>query len=169
MAIGCCESQAQPHLSLNTPSSDDTDRCSTASSAGSYACGEGVRPGHIGQTSQKQEPNCNLGSPRFAYVSENGIPPTQAINATWVVRSHKIEYLSPAFAGDEIEVFTWVVNIRWVRSLRRYEFIRKADGRLLVKGETEWVFVDATSGRPRAIPEDMRKIFQIRPNQNWSD
>jgi hypothetical protein len=72
MAIGCCESQAQPQPSLNTPSSDDTDRCSTASSAGSYACGEDVRPGHIGQTSQKQEPNCNLGLPRFAYVSENG-------------------------------------------------------------------------------------------------
>jgi len=73
MAIGCCESQAQPQLSLNTPSDDDTDRCSTASSAGSYACGEDVRPAHIGQTSQKQEPNCNLGLPRFAYVSENGI------------------------------------------------------------------------------------------------
>jgi acyl-CoA thioester hydrolase len=27
-------------------------------------------------------------------------------NATWLVRSHKIEYLQPAFAGEKIEVRT---------------------------------------------------------------
>ena len=62
------------------------------------------------------------------YESIGGIPPTHAIGATWVVHTHHIEYLSPAFADDEIEVRTWVVNIRRVRSLRRYEFIRKIDG-----------------------------------------
>jgi acyl-CoA thioesterase FadM len=74
--------------------------------------------------------------------------------------SHKVEYLSPAFAGDRIEVRTWVANRRRVRSLRRYEFFRKSDGKLLVKGETEWVFVDAQTGSPRAIPEAIVKIFQ---------
>jgi len=38
-----------------------------------------------------------------------------------IVRSHTIEYLGPAFAGDEIEVRTWVENLRRVRSLRRYK------------------------------------------------
>ena len=73
--------------------------------------------------------------------------------ATWVVRSHKIEYLSPAFAGEQIEVRTWIANVRRVRSLRRYEFIRPADAVTLVKGETEWVFVDARDGRPTTIPD----------------
>jgi acyl-CoA thioester hydrolase len=99
------------------------------------------------------------------YEALGGVPPTQAIGATWVVRSHTIEYLSPAFAGDEIEVRTWVVNLRRVRSLRRYEFIRKSDGKLLVKGETDWVFVDAKTGRPVAIPENIVGLFSLLPDE----
>jgi len=98
------------------------------------------------------------------YESIGGIPLTQAIGATWVVRSHSIEYLRPAFAGDRIEVRTWVVNIRRVRSLRRYRFIRVADGKLLVKGETDWVFVDAKTGTPMAVPPEIIKIFQLLPD-----
>jgi acyl-CoA thioester hydrolase len=102
------------------------------------------------------------------YESIGGIPLTQAIGATWVVRSHNIEYLRPAFAGDRIEVNTWVVNIRRVRSLRRYRFIRAADGKLLVKGETDWVFVDAKTGVPRLIPEEIIRIFPLLPDEKAS-
>jgi len=99
------------------------------------------------------------------YESLGGIPLTQAIGATWVVRSHNIEYLRPAFAGDRIEVRTWVVNIRRVRSLRRYRFLRVTDGKLLVKGETDWVFVDASTGAPRLVPEEIIKIFPLLPEE----
>jgi acyl-CoA thioester hydrolase len=97
------------------------------------------------------------------YESIGGLPPTQEIGATWVVRSHHIQYLAPTFVGDEIEARTWVVNLRRVRSLRRYEFTRLLDGVLLVRGETNWVFVDAHSGKPRAIPEAVVRIFPLRP------
>jgi acyl-CoA thioester hydrolase len=93
-----------------------------------------------------------------------GIELTQALGATWVVRSHTIEYLRPAFAGEQIKVETWVVNIRRVRSLRRYRFSRVTDGKLLVKGETDWVFVDARTGAPRAVPEEIVKIFPLLPD-----
>jgi acyl-CoA thioester hydrolase len=102
------------------------------------------------------------------YESIGGIPLTQAIGATWVVRSHNIEYLRPAFADDRIEVRTWVVNIRRVRSLRRYRFIRVADGKLLVKGETDWVFVDARTGVPMAVPEEIIRIFPLLPEEHES-
>ena len=95
------------------------------------------------------------------YEFIGGVPPMQALGATWVVRSHHIEYLAPAFAADEIEVRTWVVNVRRVRSLRRYEFFRKSDGRLLSRGETDWVFVDAISGRPLAIPGEVARLFTL--------
>jgi len=78
---------------------------------------------------------------------------------TWFIREHKLEYFSPAFSGEEIEVRTWVENIRRVQSQRKYEFVRKRDGKTLVKGETEWVFVDAKSGRPLAIPKEVRVIL----------
>src|SRR4026208_2215935 len=94
------------------------------------------------------------------YSSIGGIE-AQASDATWVVREHKIEYFLPAFAGEEVEIRTWVENIRRVRSLRKYEFIRKADGKTLVKGETDWVFVDVQTGMPRAIPYEVSKVFAI--------
>ena len=96
------------------------------------------------------------------YEAAGGIPPTLAIGATWVVRSHTVEYLRPAFAGELVEVQTWVVNIRRVRSLRRYRFIRKSDGKLLVKGETDWVFVDAKTGVPKVIPEEVASVMTLR-------
>ncbi|MBL8541007.1 MAG: acyl-CoA thioesterase, partial [Betaproteobacteria bacterium] len=65
---------------------------------------------------------------------------TTAIGATWVVRSHRIEYLRPALAGDRIIVFTWVAGMRKVRSLRKYRFVRAADGEVLAQGETDWAF-----------------------------
>ena len=93
------------------------------------------------------------------YSSIGGIQ-AQGADATWVVREHKIEYLLPAFAGEEIEIRTWVENIRRVRSLRKYEFIRKTDGRILVRGETDWVFVDTKTGIPRAVPAEVSRVFQ---------
>jgi acyl-CoA thioester hydrolase len=78
---------------------------------------------------------------------------------TWFIREHKLEYIRPAFAGEEIEIRTWVENIGRVRSLRKYEFIRKHDGNVLVKGETDWVFVDVKCGKPLSIPEEVKAIF----------
>ncbi len=93
------------------------------------------------------------------YAAIGGIQ-AQGPDATWVVREHKIEYLLPAFESEEIEIRTWVEDIRRVRSLRKYEFVRKGDGKVLVKGETDWVFVDAKTGRPLAIPEEVTKVFE---------
>ena len=99
------------------------------------------------------------------YEAMGGTGPTQAIGATWVVRSHTVEYLRPAFEGERIRVSTWVVNMRRVRSLRRYRFLRVADGQLLVRGETDWVFVDAASGSLRAIPAAIAGLFALVPDE----
>jgi len=94
------------------------------------------------------------------YSSIGGVA-AQGPASTWVVREHKIEYFLPAFAGEEIEIRTWVENVRRVRSLRKYEFIRTSDQKTLVKGETDWVFVDVKTGSPRAVPEAVVNIFAL--------
>ena len=94
------------------------------------------------------------------YASIGGIQ-AQGSDATWVVRGHRIEYFLPAFVGEEIEIKTWVENIQRVRSLRMYEFVRRSDGKNLVKGETDWVFVDVKSGRPLAIPQEVVDVFKL--------
>ena len=81
------------------------------------------------------------------------------LGASWFARMHHIEYLRAAFAGDQIEVRTWVADFRKVRSLRKYEFVRLADGAVLATAETDWVLVHAASGRPRAIPDEVQRLF----------
>jgi acyl-CoA thioester hydrolase len=90
---------------------------------------------------------------------------TEAVGATWVARTHRIEYLSPAFAGDVLSVMTWVADLRKVRSLRRYRFVRAADQKVLAQGETEWVFVEAATGRPRGIPKEIADLFNPFPGE----
>jgi acyl-CoA thioester hydrolase len=87
----------------------------------------------------------------------------EAAGGTWVARSHKIEYLSPAFAGEHIQALTWIADFSRVRSLRRYKFLRASDRKLLVRGETDWVFVNAKSGRPCSIPEEIKRAFVAVP------
>jgi acyl-CoA thioester hydrolase len=104
-----------------------------------------------------------------AILHANAVVGTQAMHeagGTWVVHSHKVEYLSPAFAGEEVVALTWVVNFRRVRSVRRYKFVRKSDNKLQARGETEWVFVDAESGRPRMIPKEVKQLFLLIPEDD---
>lgn len=86
---------------------------------------------------------------------------TKAMGATWVVRTHHVEYLRPAFLGDPILIVTWVATAQKVRSLRRYRFYHGETQALLAKGETEWIFVDAQTGRPKAIPPEVTECFTL--------
>ncbi|MBE0636152.1 acyl-CoA thioesterase [Candidatus Bipolaricaulota bacterium] len=85
--------------------------------------------------------------------------------SSWVVRSHRIEYLRPALLDDRIEASTWIVNFSRVRSLRRYQFVRVSDGAVLARGETDWVFINAETGRPRSIPEEIKAAFTLVPDE----
>ena len=89
----------------------------------------------------------------------------RSINATWVARSHHIEYLSPAFLNEAVEVRTWLAECRRVRCKRKYQFVRTTDEKLIAQGETDWVFVNADDGRPKSIPEDILNAFVIGGNE----
>jgi len=85
----------------------------------------------------------------------------EGIGSTWVVRSHFIEYLQPARAGDELEVVTWVGDLRRIRSRRHYRLRRVRDGLLLARAETDWVFVDLGTGKPRPVPPEVVAAFPL--------
>lgn len=89
---------------------------------------------------------------------------TTAAGCTWVARSHQIEYLRPAFAGDRILLQTWIVDAaKKSSSPRRYRMVRESDGAVLARGETLWVFIDMQSGRPRTIPAEVIGCFAPVP------
>ena len=85
------------------------------------------------------------------------------LGQSWVVRSHAIEYLRPARLGEELLLLTWVEDMASRRSRRRYIFWRPADRAAIARAETQWVFVDGTSGRPVAVPEELRTAFELVP------
>jgi acyl-CoA thioester hydrolase len=85
-----------------------------------------------------------------------GLEPCRAHGLGWVVRRHDIEYLLPAFAGQELTAWTWPEVLRGVTSQRRTLF-RRAE-QLLASAETTWVLLD-TAGKPRRVPPAMLSAY----------
>jgi acyl-CoA thioester hydrolase len=79
----------------------------------------------------------------------------------WVVRRHEIEYLHPALSGEEIIVETRVTEMRRATSTRQYRIIRRADGKLLARAQTDWAFVNYSTGRPTRIPTELATVFPV--------
>jgi acyl-CoA thioester hydrolase len=88
------------------------------------------------------------------------------LGAGWVVRSHQIEYLSPALPGDEIVVRTWVADLGKATSLRRYKVVRGAGAQetILAVAATDWAFIQFANHRPRRIPAEVASAFEIVPD-----
>lgn len=79
----------------------------------------------------------------------------QQLNRGMVARHTELEYLSPAFADDELEIGTWIVeNDQRISMVRRYQIRRPADGVTLLRGRTRWVCVAIDSGKPRRMPPE---------------
>ena len=85
------------------------------------------------------------------------------LGAVWVVRSHHIEYLRPAFAGDPLVVQTWVSSFKRISSVRKYKMKRLTDGQPLAIAETNWVFVSQQQLAPRRIPPELSDAFELVP------
>jgi acyl-CoA thioester hydrolase len=81
--------------------------------------------------------------------------------AVWVVRSHFVAYVRPAFAGEIVTLQTWVAGFKQRSSSRRYLVRRTDDQRVLVEAETVWAYVDRRSGRPQRIPHELRGAFEV--------
>lgn len=79
--------------------------------------------------------------------------------ATWFARRHEIIYLKPVFEEETVTVRTWIAMAERVKSLRKYEFYRR--DLLVARGETEWVHVDSVTGRPKRIPDELKKFVDM--------
>lgn len=87
----------------------------------------------------------------------------QDLGAAWVVRSHTIEYLRPAFAGDQVVVRTWVSEMTRVSS-RRKSHVLRPDGTILARAETLWVFVSRRAHALDRVPPELVAAFPLVPD-----
>jgi acyl-CoA thioester hydrolase len=92
-----------------------------------------------------------------------GLAEYQGIGAVFVVRRHEINYLRPALRGDELELRTWIGEVRAASCERHTEIVRVADSQVLAGAVTTWAFIDAKSGRPTRIPVEVRERFGLDP------
>lgn len=85
----------------------------------------------------------------------------ESLGQGWVVRQHTITYKRPALLGDVVTAATWIASYGPRRSLRRYAFWRAEDKALLAEAETQWVYIDMATGKPRSVPEELVAAFSI--------
>jgi acyl-CoA thioester hydrolase len=90
-------------------------------------------------------------------------PPEHRDALMWVVRRHEIDYLKPALADDHLLARTWVGQASGATFERFVEIARPADAGVLARVRTVWVALDATTRRPRRIPEALRACFGDDP------
>lgn len=84
-----------------------------------------------------------------------------AMRAMWIIRKHEIEYLLPAFAGEQLICATWPAAVRGATSIRRNVFLR--EGRVLARAETTWALLHTETGRPRRVPIEMMNAYGFSP------
>src|SRR5215813_2235042 len=74
----------------------------------------------------------------------------------WVVVRHEIDYKSPATAGEEIALLTWVGKATRLTFERFTEIRRSGDNQLLSKARTLWCPINTQTGRPVRVPAEVR-------------
>ena len=80
----------------------------------------------------------------------------------WVVVRHEIDYLRAAVEGDVVTGRTWVGEApKGARFNRHMEFVG-ADGKVLVRANTQWAIIDKALGRPIRVPQEVIAPFMAR-------
>lgn len=86
-------------------------------------------------------------------------PAAMLTSYMWYVLRHTIEYKAPGFLGEELKIETWVNTAEGVRSEREFRISRLSDHTELVTAKTLWCLLDAKSGKPTKITEEIRTLF----------
>ena len=81
------------------------------------------------------------------------------IGQLWLVRESNIKIFTPLKYGDEVQVKTWVKDIRRFRSIRAYEMRDMRTESLVAQASTDWVYLDTQTFRPVTIPQSMQLAF----------
>ncbi len=102
----------------------------------------------------------------WAHSTALGVSPEDCIRLRrgMVVWRSQLNYLAPAFAGDALEVATWLVfEDARLRADRRFQILRPADSKTLLRGLIHYVCVDLDNGRPRRMPAEFAGRYRPLP------
>jgi acyl-CoA thioester hydrolase len=77
----------------------------------------------------------------------------------WVVRKLSIRYHQQTTYQDELEVRTWISDVRRASSHREYLITRVKDGAKVARGRANWVYVNRETMQPIRIPDFFQEAF----------
>ncbi len=88
-----------------------------------------------------------------------GFTAMAALGVVAVVRKHSLHYHHSARLGDEIDIQTSITEGGGLKAIRHNRIVNASTGELLVDGQTEWVWVNPATGRPRRPPQELLRKF----------
>jgi acyl-CoA thioester hydrolase len=77
-------------------------------------------------------------------------------------RQHRIEYRQPAMLNDELEIATWLSDVKPSSLVRHYTLTRMQDGALVSQARTLWGIGDLASGAVLPMPDAL--LADLAPN-----
>jgi acyl-CoA thioester hydrolase len=105
----------------------------------------------------------------LAYVSDcafevaraYGWPAQRSLDAGFaiVVRQHRIQYRQPALLDDELEIATWLFNLRRASVMRAFTLSRARDQALLAQVHVRYAWLNLHTGQPMRIPAELIAEF----------
>lgn len=81
-------------------------------------------------------------------------------------RRHHIEYRQSAALGDELQLMTWISNIKNVTVTRHYTITRMRDQELLARAYSQFGWVDLDTGKLIRIPPDLLEDFESNTTES---
>ncbi|CAM1347891.1 acyl-CoA thioesterase [Tenacibaculum crassostreae] len=79
------------------------------------------------------------------------------IDYVWFVIRHEVDYKNQAILGDEVTLRTWVGKTEGIKSVRHFEMYK--DETLLVKSQTTFCLLDATTKKPKRITKEITNLL----------
>jgi len=76
------------------------------------------------------------------------------------IRRQWLRIFEPVSLGDELELTTWLSNVKRATVMRHFTIQRVGDGKQIGQSHTLWVCVDPKTGRPVRIPEAWERDFE---------
>ncbi|MEO5721914.1 MAG: thioesterase family protein [Chthoniobacterales bacterium] len=85
--------------------------------------------------------------------------PESQLAVFWVVLRHEIDFKTPALAGDEVLLRTWVGKASRLTFERFTEIMRARDRQIFAQARTLWCPVNPATGRPTRVTPELRAQF----------
>ena len=80
---------------------------------------------------------------------------------SWITKSISIEYISSVLMGETLIVRTWIESLGKKSVTVRFQMLKREDGSLVTEGEGVYVLINAKTGKPEIIPDDIRAKYDI--------